>query len=689
MFSETEKLAIQHITDIDWPNGPPDFYVKGSSYAVTQSQLRQLEIASGLDIVNSTNIISQLPLYQIRDEPFQYWAMILLIFPLFTVFGNVLVVLSVFRDQSLHTATNYFIVSLAIADISLAIVVMPVASWVEANNGKWRLGTVLCDIFIMFDVLLCTASILNLAAISMDRYVAVTRPITYAQHSKNVRVGITITVTWILSFVIALPIACGLNNAPYRNLEMCVMYIPEYIIASSIGSFYVPCTIMIVLYYQVFKAIKLRTKRSKLISIRNQVQNYAKRWETVNQTSVIPIKDKEVNIFSSLENITYLTAFNPQVCNCQSSGIGTYIDSSHITNVSYCTENHHSYKANDINDQYLTDINGTSNLSSNCSPNIYSETISNSVEPSETNKLQPTLILTDAECLKNYFESEIPLPTLTQTYTKVTSNNVNITTTTTTTTTTTNNNNNNNNNNNIPSSQPDFKNMDDFRKHLKNRIKRAKRSSLSMLTTNVFAGLSSKQVYALNTNTDVKKSTTYRFKSSLSSKRQIRRMKSLIPYDTSKSHNEQTNEQLVKKTIFKKRKSLISREVKNEQLNPEVNSSNSIMNMNYFLTNNSGSNINLKESLAAKREKKATKTLAIVLGVFLFCWMPFFTNNIIQAFCFKYQLLQQSQLCHMPDCITSICVWLGYVNSVLNPIIYTIFNVEFRKAFKKLLCCKS
>ncbi|CAH8456247.1 unnamed protein product [Schistosoma bovis] len=679
MFSETEKLAIQHITDIDWPNGPPDFYVKGSSYAVTQSQLRELEIASGLDILNSTNIVSQLPLHQLHGEPFHYWAMILLIFPLVTVFGNVLVVLSVFRDQSLHTATNYFIVSLAIADISLAIVVMPVASWVEANNGKWRLGTVLCDIFIMFDVLLCTASILNLAAISMDRYVAVTRPITYAQHSKNVRVGITITATWILSFVIALPIACGLNNAPYRNLEMCVMYIPEYIIASSIGSFYVPCTIMIVLYYQVFKAIQLRTKRSKLISIRNQVQNYAKRCETMNQTSVISIKDKEVNICDSLENVTYLTAINPQVCDCQSSGIETYIDS----NVSYCTENHNAYKPNDINDQYLTDINGTSNLSSNCSPITYSETITNSVEPNETNKLQPTPISTNAECFQNSFEPQIPPPTLTQAYTKATNNNV------ITATTTNNNDNNTNNNRDIPSSQSEFKNMDDFRKHLKNRIKQAKRSSLSMLTTNVFAGLSSKQVYALNTNIDVKKSTTNRFKSSLSSKRQIKRIKSLIPYDTSKSLNEQTSEQLLKKSIFKNPKSLMSSEVKNEQLNPEVNSSSSIINMTYFLANRSGSNITLKESLAAKREKKATKTLAIVLGVFLFCWMPFFTNNIIQAFCFKYQLLQQSQLCHMPDCITSICVWLGYVNSVLNPMIYTIFNVEFRKAFKKLLYCKS
>ncbi|VEL23848.1 unnamed protein product [Protopolystoma xenopodis] len=63
-----------------------------------------------------------------QKEP-QYWALMLLFFPALTVFGNVLVVLSVIRDASLHTATNYFIVSLAAADISLAIIVMPMACW--------------------------------------------------------------------------------------------------------------------------------------------------------------------------------------------------------------------------------------------------------------------------------------------------------------------------------------------------------------------------------------------------------------------------------------------------------------------------------------------------------------------------------------------------------------------------------
>ncbi|GIY14669.1 5-hydroxytryptamine receptor [Caerostris extrusa] len=83
------------------------------------------------------------------------------------------------------------------------------------------------------------------------------------------------------------------------------------------------------------------------------------------------------------------------------------------------------------------------------------------------------------------------------------------------------------------------------------------------------------------------------------------------------------------------------------------------------------------ENNLAKRKKKAAKTLAIITGVFVVCWLPFFIMALLLPLCNE---------CEPNFPIFSIFLWLGYANSTLNPIIYTIFSPDFRSAFKKLLC---
>jgi len=70
--------------------------------------------------------------YDVQGD--MYWTLLLLLFPALTVFGNVLVCVSVKRERSLQTVTNYFIVSLAIADIMVAVLVMPLAVYVEVGQ---------------------------------------------------------------------------------------------------------------------------------------------------------------------------------------------------------------------------------------------------------------------------------------------------------------------------------------------------------------------------------------------------------------------------------------------------------------------------------------------------------------------------------------------------------------------------
>ncbi|XP_034247651.1 5-hydroxytryptamine receptor-like [Thrips palmi] len=84
-----------------------------------------------------------------------------------------------------------------------------------------------------------------------------------------------------------------------------------------------------------------------------------------------------------------------------------------------------------------------------------------------------------------------------------------------------------------------------------------------------------------------------------------------------------------------------------------------------------------KEAMDSKRERKAAKTLAIITGAFVMCWLPFFIMAILQPVC---------DTCYFNKFLVSFFLWLGYFNSTLNPIIYTIFSPEFRHAFKRLLC---
>ncbi|KAK4030262.1 hypothetical protein OUZ56_023251 [Daphnia magna] len=93
--------------------------------------------------------------------------------------------------------------------------------------------------------------------IYLFRYIAVTQPLKYARHKNHKRVWLTIGLVWAISAAIGLPITLGLNNTERRISTDCAFYNEDFVIYSSLSSFYIPCIIMVFLYYQIFKVIKV------------------------------------------------------------------------------------------------------------------------------------------------------------------------------------------------------------------------------------------------------------------------------------------------------------------------------------------------------------------------------------------------------------------------------------------------
>lgn len=77
-------------------------------------------------------------------------------------------------------------------------------------------------------------------------------------------------------------------------------------------------------------------------------------------------------------------------------------------------------------------------------------------------------------------------------------------------------------------------------------------------------------------------------------------------------------------------------------------------------------------------ETKAAKTVGIIVGGFIICWLPFFTAYLVRAFC-------DDDSC-VPQILMSVFTWLGYCNSAINPVIYGLFSRDFRRAFKTIVC---
>ncbi|XP_075986567.1 5-hydroxytryptamine receptor 1-like [Anticarsia gemmatalis] len=171
-----------------------------------------------------------------------------------TIIGNILVCVAVRLVRKLRRPSNYLIVSLAVSDLCVALIVMPVAT-VYDIMGTWPFGPVICDFWVSSDVLSCTASILNLCMISVDRYYAITKPLEYGVKRTPRRMLSCVFIVWVSAAFISLPPVLILGNE--KTETFCsVSQNKVYQIYATMGSFYIPLTVMVVVYYKIFSAAR-------------------------------------------------------------------------------------------------------------------------------------------------------------------------------------------------------------------------------------------------------------------------------------------------------------------------------------------------------------------------------------------------------------------------------------------------
>lgn len=487
-----------------------------------------------------------------------YWALTLVILPFLAVFGNILIILSVYKERSLQTATNYFIVSLAFADLLVAAAVMPFAVYVLVNVD-WELSETLCDFYIAVDVTCSTASIFNLVAISIDRFIAVTQPIKYSKHKNSKRVALTIVIVWVVSAAIGSPIMLGLNTSPQRVPHLCIFYNSDFILYSSLSSFYIPCLVMVFLYYKIFRVIHERARKAV-------AKKEARLKGLVLEGGPPPI--------ANTNNATHRGGGLVGAGNGNGTAAGVQ-----------------------------TTQGGQLRLADSRNGN---------------KSLQVSCVVAD------------PLTA-----------------------------------NTGSGSQPDEDEFDDLP---------------TEAGGDKWADCDEEDASFLAAHTGTSGGD--------------------LPSHVSHNRNHDSGyvDSNVDEAHFPRQEHLNKESKKNGTVMPlltvsvvsgpqmgsgggGIEASQARKKSRFNLGRKHKSSRKKREKASAKRERKATKTLAIVLGVFLICWVPFFTCNVVDAVCMKLQ----SNDCHLGVTVFLLTTWLGYVNSCVNPVIYTIFNPEFRKAFKKIL----
>nr|XP_036669963.1 5-hydroxytryptamine receptor 2B [Drosophila suzukii] len=502
-------------------------------------------------------------------------AVVLGLMILVTIIGNVFVIAAIILERNLQNVANYLVASLAVADLFVACLVMPLGAVYEISNG-WILGPELCDIWTSCDVLCCTASILHLVAIAADRYWTVTN-IDYNNLRTPRRVFLMIFCVWFAALIVSLAPQFGWKDPDYmkRIEEQHCMVSQDvgYQIFATCCTFYVPLLVILFLYWKIYiiarKRIQRRAQKSFNVTLtetdcdstvrelkkeRGKRRAERKRLEAGERTPAGGEADSQVQR-RARKRMRICFGRNTNTANIIAGSEGAVARSMAAIAVDFAS--------------LAITREETEFSTSNYDNKSHAGT-------------ELTTVSSDADDYRTSNANEII--TLSQQVAHATQHHL-------------------------------------IASHLNAITPLAQSIAMGGAGCLATASPSEKLGAGGGNGGDGEVAGTE---------------------GTSPGKNAGVGLGGVLASIANPHQKLAKR----------------------------------RQLLEAKRERKAAQTLAIITGAFVICWLPFFVMALTMSLCKE---------CEIHTAVASLFLWLGYFNSTLNPVIYTIFNPEFRRAFKRIL----
>ncbi|XP_047457682.1 trace amine-associated receptor 13c-like [Mugil cephalus] len=226
---------------------------------------------------------------------------------LLTAALNLLVIISISHFKQLHTPTNLLLLSLAVSDFFVGLLVFFQITFIE---GCWYFGDVVCVIYSVFDLVIVSSSVGTMVLISVDRYAAICYPLHYPTKVTQRRVQICVSLCWICSLFYA-ALMMKDSRKQQGRLNSCI---GECVIDFDLTkrfvdlmlTFFLPISVIIVLYLRVFVVAvsQARAMRSNITAL------------TLQRSGKVTAKKSELKAARTLGVVVlvFLTCFCPYFC---------------------------------------------------------------------------------------------------------------------------------------------------------------------------------------------------------------------------------------------------------------------------------------------------------------------------------------------------------------------------------------